>query len=397
MLSAMKNRRTFLKTTAASAVGLMFVKLESAFGSQANSAVQLGIIGCGGRGQWIGNFFSQQPDAKIVAIHDVFDDRLQAMQKRFDVPANRVYKGLEAYQEMLASAGVDAVAIESPPYYHPEQAAAAVAAGKHVYCAKPIAVDVAGAKSFMKTAGAAGGKVSVLVDFQTRVQPVFQECARRVHDGDIGRPVLGHVYYHAGRLRPQTVPSLTADQNRLRNWVFDKVLSGDIIVEQNIHVIDVANWYLNGHPIAAAGTGGRLARTDVGDCWDHFVVNFRYANEVKVDFSSAQFTRGYDDLCIRLYGSGGTADSHYGGLVRITGDKPWNGAEKDDTFNAGALTNVKNFIESIKTGKLLNNGVECCYSNLTAILGRNAAYKGSVVTWEDMLASDEKLAANLRL
>jgi hypothetical protein len=136
---------------------------------------------------------------------------------------------------------------------------------------------------------------------------------------------------------------------------------------------------------------------DVGDCWDHFLVNFWYPDGVKVDFSSAQFTRGYDDLAIRIYGSLGTADTHYGGFLRISGDHAWQGVDKDDTFREGAVTNVKNFAESVRSGKYLNNAAQSVESNLTAILGRMAAYRETPVTWDEMMRSDEKLAADLRL
>ena len=131
----------------------------------------------------------------------------------------------------------------SPPYYHPEQVAAAVEAGKHVFLAKPVAVDVPGCRSIEASGRKARGQVSFLVDFQTRAQAVFQEAARRVHRGDIGDLALGHVFYHAGRLKPKGLEGLSSEQNRLRNWVFDQRISGDVIVEQNIHVLDVANWY----------------------------------------------------------------------------------------------------------------------------------------------------------
>jgi hypothetical protein len=136
---------------------------------------------------------------------------------------------------------------------------------------------------------------------------------------------------------------------------------------------------------------------DVGDCWDHFLVNYWYPQDLKVDFSSAQFTRGYDDLCIRMYGSKGTVDSHYGGFVRITGDSKWSRTEKDDTFRQGAITNVQNFVNSIKAGKPLNNAEPSVESNLSAILGRMAAYRQRLVTWDEMIREKEKLEANLKL
>jgi predicted dehydrogenase len=167
-------------------------------------------------------------------------------------------------------------------------------------------------------------------------------------------------------------------------------------VEQNIHVLDVSNWYLRGHPAKAFGTGGRKARIDVGDCWDHFLVTYWYPNEVRIDFSSGQFLKGFNDLCIRIYGSGGTVDSHYNGAVNIRGDAPWQGTEKDDSFHGGAITNVKDFVAGIREGKYLNNWESSVESTLTCVLGRMAAYGERMVTWEEMLASP-RLEAGLRL
>lgn len=389
-----RGRRTFLET-AAGVGGLLVLKPETVFGSQANSAIEVGVIGAGGRGTWIAGHFKEQTLSRITAFADPFADRLEAAGKKFGESV-RLYKGLDGYKELLASK-VDAVAIESPPYFHPEQVAAAVAAGKHVYFAKPVAVDVAGCKSILATAEKARGKLSILADFQTRARPVFQEAVRRVRAGDIGTPAMGHVYYHTGRINPQGKPGMPPAEMRLRNWVFDKTLSGDVIVEQHIHVIDAANWYLAGHPLKAVGTGGRKVRTDVGDCWDHFLVQYHYPNDVKVDFSSNQFLKGFHDMCIRLYGDKGTLDSHYNGSVRIAGDVKWDGAEKDDTFTGGAITNVKNFVESVQTGRYLNSVADGVESNLTAILGRMASYRETMVTWDEMMRSNEKLEANLKL
>ena len=387
-------RRTFLEA-AAGMGGLLVLKPETVFGSQANSAVEVGMIGAGGRGTWIAGHFKEQTLSHIAAFADPFQDRLDAAGAKFG-PSTKLYKGMDAYKELLAS-NVDAVAIESPPYFHPQHVAAAVAAGKHVYFAKPLAVDVAGCKSILASAEKARGKVSILADFQTRARPVFQEAARRVQAGDIGAPAMGHVYYHTGRLTAQGKPGMPPAEMRLRNWSFDKVLSGDVIVEQHIHVIDVANWYLGGHPLKAVGTGGRKVRVDVGDCWDHFIVAYHYANDVKVDFSSNQFIKGFHDMCIRMYGDRGTLDSHYNGYVRIAGDVKWDGTEKDDTFTGGAIANVKNFVESVRSGKHLNVVADGVQSNLTAILGRMAAYQGREVTWDEMMRSNEKLEANLTL
>lgn len=383
-------RRDFL---AAAGVGLMILKPETAFGSQANSALDIGLIGCGGRGNMIGAMFKEYTGAHLSALHDLFQDRLDFTRNRLKVADARLYKGYKGYQDLVASK-LDAVVIESPPYARPEQAAAAVTAGKPVYMAKPVAVDVSGAKSIAATGEKARGRLSFFTDFQFRAPEAMRECVARVHRGEIGTPVLGHVYYHTGRLRPKNQPGDSAAIARMRNWVFDKALSGDIIVEQNIHALDCAAWLLDAQPLKAFGTGGRKVRVDVGDCWDHFVVTYWYPNDLKVDFSSTQCIRGYNDICARLYGSDGTADMHYAGSAAITGANPWK-AEKIDVGRGGVILNIKAFVESVRNGKPLNNTAETVRSNLTAILGRMAAYRNSVVTWDEMMRSNERL--DLRL
>jgi myo-inositol 2-dehydrogenase / D-chiro-inositol 1-dehydrogenase len=263
-------------------------------------------------------------------------------------------------------------------------------------------VDVPGCRTILSAGRKAKGKVSFLVDFQTRAQPVFQEAAARVHRGDIGKVALAQVFYYAGRpSRDKSKPGMGSEQARLMNFYFDRVMGGDIIVEQNIHVIDLANFFLNSHPTKAFGIGGRTDWTgteyNTGDAWDHFVVTYWYPNDVQVSFSSNQLTRAFSDLCVRCFGIQGAVDAHYNGLVRITGQNAWMGSEKDDTFRQGAINNVKAFIESVRTGKLLNNTETAVESNLTAILGRTAAYKGATVTWDEMMKTNEKWEANFKL
>ncbi|MFA6241991.1 MAG: Gfo/Idh/MocA family oxidoreductase, partial [Candidatus Hydrogenedentales bacterium] len=331
-------RRGFLKTATATTAGALLLSPGSALGAEANSKLQLGLIGCGGRGPWIGNFFQETTNTKVVAVHDYFRDRANAAGERLGVEEGRRYVGIDGVGELLNS-GVDAVAIISPPYFHTEQTVAALAAGKHVYLAKPIAVDVPGCTAIVDAAKSVAGKLSVWVDFQTRVDPMFMEVAKRIHAGEIGEPVLCQGYYHTGRLNIKTPPG--TETARLRNWVFDKALSGDIIVEQNVHVVDVVNWYLQGHPEKAIGTGGRRVRTDVGDCWDHFIVRYHYPNEVLVDFSSSQFVHGFDDICIRLFGSKGSVESHYGGEVYLKNKQGgWQGGKTEQIYRDGAVANM---------------------------------------------------------
>jgi len=387
-------RREFL--AAAATAGMVIVVPSAARGFAANSKIQLGLIGCGGRGGWIASLFKENGSYQIAAVADYFKDRATGAGERFSVDAARRYSGLDCYKALLAGGKVDAVAVESPPYFHPEQAVAALEAGKHTYIAKPISVDVPGAMAIVAAAEKAKGKLCTWVDFQTRANEFYLGAFQQVCAGLMGKPVCGQAYYYAGRLGIHAKPG--TETARLRNWVFDIALSGDIIVEQNIHALDVANWFLRGHPVKARGTGGRKARTDVGDCWDHFVVTYWYPDDVLLDFSSGQFTQRYDDICCRVYGTLGTFDSHYGGNVNIlakTGG--YRGGSTGSIYKDGSVANIKTFAEAVLAGKPINNAEESANSTMTAILGRTAAYTGNLVTWDDMIKKNEKLDAHLKL
>lgn len=390
-------RREFLQAAAGAAAtaGLAVVAPQAVRGFEANSRIQLGLIGCGGRGKWIAGLFAGDGRYQVAALADYFKDRVTAAGEKLGVPPDRRFTGLDGYKQLLQGK-VDAVAVETPPYFHPEQAVAAIQAGKHTYIAKPIAVDVPGALAIPAAAAKVKDRLSVLVDFQTRANEFYLGAFEKIKEGLIGKPVCGQAYYYAGRLGAQAKPG--SETARLRNWVFDIALSGDIIVEQNIHALDVACWFLQGHPVKAAGTGGRKARTDVGDCWDHFVVTYWYPDDVLLDFSSGQFTQGYDDICCRIYGSLGTVDSHYGGLVNIrakTGG--YRGGQTAAIYKEGAVANIKRFADSILAAKPIQNIQESAESTLTSILGRTAAYEGRTVTWDEIIKANKKLDAKLNL
>lgn len=389
-------RRAFLKNVAL-ATGLVLVKPESVRGTTANSALKLGVIGCGGRGNFVMRFFQEHTNSRLLSLADPFSEKMEGMGKGYGVEPRRQHGGLDGYEDVVTS-DLDVVIITSPPYFHPEQVRAAVDAGKHVWCAKPVAVDVPGAKSIIESGELAKERnLSLFVDFQTRNSPAFLEAVSRVHRGDIGKLVTGQIYYQTGRLRARGDPKDTSPRGRLRNWVFDKVLSGDIIVEQNVHVLDVSDWYVDARPVRAFGTGGRKGRVDVGDCWDHFLCIYWYPDGTRMDFCSGQYVKGYNDLCMRVYGTKGTVDSHYGGVVRITGDNPWQGVERDNTFREPVQRNAKMFEESVRGKKPLINTEASAESTLTTILGRTAAYGEREVTREEILKANVKLEANLNL
>lgn len=388
--SDVPNRRGFLTSAGA---GILILKPQTAFGSQANSALEVGLIGCGARGNMIGANFQEHTGSRLVALADLFPDRLELTRDSLKVPGARLYKGYEGYRDLVSSK-LDAVVIETPPYARPEQAAAAVAAGRHAYMAKPVAVDVWGCQLFAEAGEKAKDQVSFFTDFQYRALDAYRECAARTWRGDIGVPVLGDVYCHMPKLSPRNLPGDSEAVSRMRNWFFDKALSGDIIVEQNVHALDAGCWMLDAAPLRAWGTGGRKVRLN-GDCWDHFVVAYWFPNDVKVSFSSTQYNPGYSAICSRIYGSEGVAEMHYYASAAIAGKNPWKGPENLQAARQGTIDNIKAFVESVRTGRLLNNAADTVRSNLTAILGRAAAYRGAEVTWQEMIRSGEKL--DLRL
>jgi myo-inositol 2-dehydrogenase / D-chiro-inositol 1-dehydrogenase len=393
------DRREFLAGAGAAAFSFSIMKPVLVRGSQANSKIALGMIGCGGRGTWIADLFRQHGGYEIVSAMDYFPDRVNPFGEKFSVAPERRYSGLLGYRRMLEGK-LDAVAIESPPYFHPEQAAAAVDAGVHVYLAKPVAVDVPGCRSIEESSSKASAKNRCfLVDFQTRTDPFYQEAIRRVHSGEIGPILCGEAAYWAGSPFTRPVEQLRANpsdpERRLRAWGVDRVLSGDIITEQNIHSIDVATWIMDAYPLQASGMGGLKSRTE-GSCWDHFSVVFTFPEEVMVTFASKQFGEGYDDILCRMYGTKGVIDTHYAGRVAIWGKNPYEGGKSPGLYKDGAVRNIATFYENVTGGRFSNpTTAPSVRSNLTTILGRTAAYHRAEVTWEQLMRSEEKMDPQL--
>jgi predicted dehydrogenase len=392
-------RREFL-AAAAFASGPLLVSPKTAFGAEANSRVTIGAIGCGGRGTWIADLFQKHGGYQVLAAADYFQDKVDEFGGKTGVPADKRYTGLSGYKRLLDSA-VDAVVIESPPYFHPLQARDAVDAGKHVYLAKPVAVDVPGCRTVEQSGKKATEKKRVfLVDFQTRTDPFYREAVKRVQYGDIGRVVSAEATYFCGPTwgdQAKWLKDRPVDpETRLRAWGLDRALSGDVITEQNIHALDVASWVLDAAPLAAVGTGGQRART-AGTCWDTFAVIFTFPQDVVVSFSSKQLGDGWDDICCRVYGTDGTLDTHYFADVSIRGKLPYKGGKIPNLYTDGAVANIATFHDSVIRGEHANPTVAASVrSNLTTILGRAAAWKSGRVTWDEVMAAAEPLEADLK-
>ena len=296
------DRRKFLGAAAATA-GIMFIRPELVRGTEANSAVRVGLLGCGGRGTEDASNLIDTGGARVVALADLFQDQLDKAREVFNkmqqekgyaaLDASQLFLGPRAFQQMAGSKEVDAVVIATPPYFHAEHLEAVVAAGKHVYCEKPVAVDVPGAMRVMDIGKRAEGKLSLDVGFQIRDCPPFVELVRRIHGGALGKIICGEAHYFSGYIDRPAWPDAAPAERRLRNWLYDRVLSGDIIVEQNIHVIDICNWVLEAHPLKASASGGRQGRPADGDAYGNYNVLFHYPEGVDITFSSTQVSKGW--------------------------------------------------------------------------------------------------------
>ncbi len=395
-------RREFVVAAGATAATLTILKPDLIKGSVANSKIKIGLIGCGGRGQWIMDLFKKHGGYEIYAGHDYFQDRVDEFARKFDVPKERCFTGLYGYRQML-QAGVDAVIIESPPYFHPQQAADAVDAGVHVYLAKPIAVDVPGCQTIETSGKKAREKnLCYLIDFQTRANDFFIEALQRLHNGDIGDLAFGEAIYHAdspfGRMHPYVDKDNPTKEDWIRAWGLNRELSGDIITEQNIHTLDVMSWIMGVHPVKVTGTCGHLVR-DNKFCHDYFALVYEYPNNVGITFSSKQFN-GHgtqpEGIRNRMFGSKGILETEYGGRVLIRGENFYKGGNTPDLYPQGAQTNIETFHKAITNGDYSNPTVEpSVQSNLITIMGRTAAYEGRTVTWDNLMNDQTKMEFDL--
>lgn len=388
------SRRRFLATTAA-AGAVSLLRPGTVFGTEANTVLELGLIGCGGRGKWIADLFVASGKYKFVACADYFQDRVDAVGEKLGVESARRYTGLSGYQRLLAGK-LDAVVIETPPYFHPEQALAAVDAGKHVFLAKPVAVDVPGCQTIARAGRLATQKKLVfLVDFQTRAHPHFRRGIGLVHQGAIGKLVMVEAFYPWSGGGRGTPPATPPDQ--LRNWYYVLPLSGDFIVEQSIHALDLATWVINADPIRARGAGGHKVRP-ANSIYDHFAVQYWFPGDLVLSFTCIQsipFVK--NEIRVRAFGADGLIEADYYTGVSLRGPETAVRETVGDLYKEGAVVNINEFHEAILKGDYANATVApSVRSNLTAILGREAAYKGGELTWNALLKQDKKLQPNLQ-
>ncbi|MGA8087169.1 MAG: Gfo/Idh/MocA family oxidoreductase [Terracidiphilus sp.] len=410
------NRREFLQTGSGVVSSMLLLNPRATFGYEANSAVRHGLLGCGNRGTGVASSFAKNTSARIVALADLFPDNLAAGRDHFDTlnaslgqPAidnKLLFRGPHAFEQLAASPDVDLIQISTPPFFHVQHLETAVASGKHVYCEKPVGIDIMQANHALEIAKRVKTNQSVDVGFQCRNAPPIAALDEKIKAGAIGKIVTVSGNYNAPASTEKKREGEGPDEYRLRNWLWDRALSGDILVEQNIHIIDLCNWMLGAHPLKATATGGRNVLTHFGDCWDNYQVDFTYPNDVHFSFASTQFgTDNFFDAGLRLFGASGSATCPYSGPIAITGPNAW--AYQDITAtapgsgkfaaNGAFLDNLqfadrdkeRTFIVSIVSGPVHNQIAAGVETALSCMLGRMAGLQQREVTWEDLLAHGE--------
>jgi predicted dehydrogenase len=399
-------RRDAIKTASLASLATA-LSPSGLFAAGTSEKIRVGLIGCGGRGSDAAvNCATASPDVVIAALGDVFPDQLEWSLGRIKqklaeekLPADRLtatretsFTGFDAYKKVLA-APIDLVILAAPPFFRPAHLAAAIEAGKHVFTEKPVAVDPVGARSVIATSELAARKgLAIVAGTQRRHQAHYLEIMKRVRGGDIGELVSGQCYWNMGALwverAAQNWASRTAKkwsdmEWQIRNWLFTSWCSGDHIVEQHVHNLDVMNWAFGDHPVECMGMGGRAARTEpqYGDIFDHFAVEYRYPNGARVLSMCRQTAGAAENVSERVVGTTGfswtdSADGY------IKGQKPY---ENEQTSPNPYVEEHKDLIASIKAGKPLNEGRQVAESTLTAIMGRMSAYTGRALSWDWVL------------
>lgn len=395
------SRRTFIETTAAATAALAFPYGTRLHGSD---VIRVGVVGCGGRGTGAARDCMRGAEGvEIVAMGDLMADRLAqsraellkavggnaALAAKFKVTDDRAFTGFDAYEKVLAS-GIDLVILATPPGFRPAHLAAAVAAGKHIFTEKPVAVDAAGIRSVLATYETARAKnLGIVAGTQRRHQARYLDAITRIHDGAIGEVVSGQVFWNQGGLwSRERRAEWTGAEWQIRNWLYFTWLSGDHIVEQHVHNIDVANWVMGAHPIKATGIGGRQHRTEprYGHIYDHFAIDFEYPSGARVMSMCRQIEGTKSRVGEHFIGAAGRSDAS----TFISGPTPWKnlGAEKEINPYVQEHTDL---VASLRAGKPLNELKQVAESTLTAIMGRESAYTGQEVTWDEMLNAEQTL------
>ena len=404
------SRREFLRTSAAAAgtaaVAANLGLVGNAY-AQGPDIIRVGLIGCGGRGTGAASqCLRAGPGVRLVAMGDAFEDRLNSCHQRLstenairqnvDVPPARRFVGLDAYRSVMENC--DLVILATPPGFRPQQLQAAVAARKHIFTEKPVAVDGPGIRLCLQLHEEAGRhNLSIVAGTQRRYQTGYIESMKKIHDGDLGTITSARCYWNQGSLwNRRRDPGMTDLQWQIRNWLYFTWLSGDHICEQHVHNLDVMNWAIKSLPMSAVGLGGRQVRTaaEFGNIYDHFAVEYLYPNDVHVLSMCRQIAGCANNVSEAVTGTRGTWTSGNYTMSGPGGQRMWNFPRNQD--NEPYQQEHVALINSIRTNRPIRDLKTVAESTLTAIMGRMACYTGQNVTWEQALNSNVNLfPANL--
>jgi predicted dehydrogenase len=395
-------RRDFLKTSTVAAVGTAMLGSlavpRMAHAAQNSETIKIGLVGCGGRGTGAAaDAMQADPNCKLVALADTFPDQIERTKKnllrfkdKFAVTDDMIFSGFDACTKLLAT-DIDVVLLCTPPHFRPAQYREAIEAGKHVFCEKPVAVDAPGIKHVIETNALAKAKnLAVVSGLCWRYDLGVRETMQRIQDGEIGDVMAVHSNYLTGTLWHRgDNPQWSRMEYQLRNWLYYTWLSGDHITEQFVHGLDKTAWLMgDASPVKATGLGGRQQRTDkkFGHIYDHHAVVYEYANGAKVFAYTRQQDNTSRDVEEYAYGTKGTSEILAHKIKGTAGDWKYRGPkpsmyqqEHDELF------------ASIRKGEPINNGDYMANSSMIAILGRMADYTGQTITWEQAIASQERL------
>ncbi|MDQ3622998.1 MAG: Gfo/Idh/MocA family oxidoreductase [Verrucomicrobiota bacterium] len=379
-------------------------------GAPTSEKLKIGFIGCGGRGTGAANQ-ALTADSNVVlwAVGDAFEDKIQtslaSLEKihanKIDVPKERQFVGLDAYQKVIDS-GVDVVLLTTPPAFRPAHFKAAVAAGKHCFLEKPMATDAPGVRSVLETVEEAKKKkLGVLAGFCWRYHPAMRETFQRLQDGAIGQIVANYNTYNTGSVdrypkwdRQNTPRDL---EWQVRRWYYFTWLSGDHIVEQGCHSIDKMAWAMGDKPpLKCVGHGGRQVRSgeDYGNIFDHFSIVYDYDQGMRGFHFSRQINRTAASNADTFFGSEGLCEIN-GSLKQfvikdLKGNLKWRYTQQGPPPDMYQVEHDE-FFDSIRIGEPLNDGPRMASSTLLAIMGRMAAYTGQEITWDMAIKSQERI------
>ncbi len=392
------SRRDFMKTSAALSVAAVLSGAERVFAA-GNDKIRIGMIGCGGRatGAML-DCFNADPNVELISMCDLFQDRIDGalnglkenlkenFTKRVKVTPETCFTGFDGYQKLLKT-DVNLIITATPPHFRPEHLRASIEAGKHVFMEKPVAVDPVGIRSVIESSELAAEKgLAIVAGTQRRHQNQYVEMMKRIHDGAIGEIVAGQCYWNMGELwlNPRQ-PNWSEMEYQCRNWLYYTWLSGDHIVEQHVHNIDVINWALEAMPEKCMGLGGRQVRTapEYGHIFDHFAVDFSYPGDVRIMSMCRQSNGCADRVTERVVGTKGVA---YFDSFTITGENPYK--FEGDNPNPYVVEHA-DLLKSIRAGKPLNEGKQIAESTLCAIMGRMSAYTGKELSWNWTMKSSK--------